>query len=226
MLDIHPPHEAAHTWKDFFIHIATIVIGLLIAIGLEQTVEYFHHRHQVHRMEDAVRSEQSENRSNIVRDLGLLDRKAAEAQQNLDRLQASPDGDVHLTSLNSEIVYALLDTAWLGMRDSGLIATVPEMLANNGWKIEYTLQRTNAYIQEADRVRELIGGLLRLRSPARPLSPAELQALRIDYGDYLQQLSHLRQSFMTVDLMIELAQQDKSLSPSNVEQARALRINH
>ena len=25
MLDVHPPHEAAHTWKDFFIHIATIV---------------------------------------------------------------------------------------------------------------------------------------------------------------------------------------------------------
>jgi hypothetical protein len=47
MLDVHVPHEAAHTWKDFFIHLATIVIGLLIAVGLAQTVEYFHHRHQV-----------------------------------------------------------------------------------------------------------------------------------------------------------------------------------
>jgi hypothetical protein len=27
MLDVHPPHEAAHTWKDFLIHIATIVIS-------------------------------------------------------------------------------------------------------------------------------------------------------------------------------------------------------
>jgi hypothetical protein len=48
MLDVHPPHEIVHTWKSFLIHIATIVIGLLIAIGLEQTVEYFHHRHQAH----------------------------------------------------------------------------------------------------------------------------------------------------------------------------------
>jgi hypothetical protein len=47
MLDVHPPHEAAHTWRDFLIHIATIVVGLLIAIGLEQTVEFFHHRHQL-----------------------------------------------------------------------------------------------------------------------------------------------------------------------------------
>jgi|GEM_PF-3654432 len=28
MLDVHPPHEAAHTWRDFFIHIVTIVLGL------------------------------------------------------------------------------------------------------------------------------------------------------------------------------------------------------
>ena len=47
MLDVHPPHGAVHTWKDFFVHLTTIVIGLLIAVGLEQTVEYFHHRHQV-----------------------------------------------------------------------------------------------------------------------------------------------------------------------------------
>jgi hypothetical protein len=47
MLDVHAPHEDLHTWKSFFIHLATIVIGLLIAVGLEQTVEYFHHRQQV-----------------------------------------------------------------------------------------------------------------------------------------------------------------------------------
>lgn len=46
MFDVHPPHAAAHTWTDFFIHIATIVIGLFIAVGLEQIVEFIHHRHQ------------------------------------------------------------------------------------------------------------------------------------------------------------------------------------
>jgi hypothetical protein len=47
MLDVHAPHETIDTWKAFSIHLATIVIGLLIAVGLEQTVEYFHHRQQV-----------------------------------------------------------------------------------------------------------------------------------------------------------------------------------
>jgi hypothetical protein len=35
MLDVHPPHTAVHGWRDFFIHIVTIVSGLL-AISLEQ----------------------------------------------------------------------------------------------------------------------------------------------------------------------------------------------
>ncbi len=48
MLDVHPPHDSVHTWKSFFIHIATITIGLLIAVCLEKAVEYFHHRHQAH----------------------------------------------------------------------------------------------------------------------------------------------------------------------------------
>ena len=47
MLDVHAPHQTVHSWKDFLVHIAAISIGLLIAVGLEQTVELFHHRHQV-----------------------------------------------------------------------------------------------------------------------------------------------------------------------------------
>ena len=39
MLDVHTPHEPIHTRKGFFIHIATICVGLLIAVGLEQSVE-------------------------------------------------------------------------------------------------------------------------------------------------------------------------------------------
>ncbi len=57
MLDVHPPHAPTHTWKDFFIHIATIVVGLLIAIGLEQTVEAFHHRHERHQLREDLRAE-------------------------------------------------------------------------------------------------------------------------------------------------------------------------
>jgi hypothetical protein len=47
MLDVHPPDHAVHSWGDFFVHITTIVIGLLIAVGLEQAVESIHHHNEV-----------------------------------------------------------------------------------------------------------------------------------------------------------------------------------
>ena len=61
MLDVHPPHQAAHTWTDFLIHIATIVVGLLIALGLEQTVEHVHLRHELNETRVALKREQREN---------------------------------------------------------------------------------------------------------------------------------------------------------------------
>jgi len=50
MLDVHPAHHAATTWRDFFIHIATIVLGLLIAVALEQTVEAVQHSIERHEL--------------------------------------------------------------------------------------------------------------------------------------------------------------------------------
>jgi len=61
MLDVQPPHEPTHTWKDAFIHIGIITVGLLLAIGLEQTVEFFHHRHEAEHAREMLRQEIEEN---------------------------------------------------------------------------------------------------------------------------------------------------------------------
>lgn len=60
-MEVHPPHQSIHTWRDFFIHIATIVVGLLIAVGLEQGVEMLHHRHQRHQLEEDIHAEAARN---------------------------------------------------------------------------------------------------------------------------------------------------------------------
>jgi hypothetical protein len=61
MLDVHPAHHAATTWKDFFIHVATICLGLLIAVGLEQGIEALHRRHQLHELERNLEEETLRN---------------------------------------------------------------------------------------------------------------------------------------------------------------------
>jgi hypothetical protein len=61
MLDVHPAHHAANSWRDFFVHIATIVLGLLIAVGLEQTVEYIHNQVQVAEFRKTLATERRVN---------------------------------------------------------------------------------------------------------------------------------------------------------------------
>jgi hypothetical protein len=87
MLDVHAPHDRVHSWSDFFIHIATIVIGLLIAVGLEQTVEYFHHRHQAREGLDLLRREIDANRLSLAYDDKVLTFSEREQHANLGVLQ-------------------------------------------------------------------------------------------------------------------------------------------
>jgi hypothetical protein len=60
-MEVHPPHQPLHSWKDFWIHLGTITIGLLIAISLEQSVEKLHHLHQRHQLEEQLRGEGERN---------------------------------------------------------------------------------------------------------------------------------------------------------------------
>jgi hypothetical protein len=60
-MDVHPPQGGIHTWRDFWIHLGTITIGLLIAIGLEQSVEWMHRIHEMHALQGELRGEGDEN---------------------------------------------------------------------------------------------------------------------------------------------------------------------
>jgi hypothetical protein len=85
MLDVHPAHHAAQTWRDFFIHIATIVLGLLIAVGLEQTVEYIHHRRELTTAREELRVE-------VEQDSAIADRNT----KAIHELQAKLNADMAL----------------------------------------------------------------------------------------------------------------------------------
>jgi hypothetical protein len=74
MLEVHSPHEPVHSWTDAFIHIAIIVVGLLIAVGLDEAVEYIHHLHQLHVLEEDLRQETLINRDRGQFNLAYIDR--------------------------------------------------------------------------------------------------------------------------------------------------------
>ena len=83
MLDVHPPHEAAHSWSDFLIHLVTITVGLLIALSLEGCVEWQHHRHLVHDAEASLQVEIRGNASGLAGTLTNVHKQQDELKRDL-----------------------------------------------------------------------------------------------------------------------------------------------
>lgn len=123
-MEVHPPGHAIHSWRDFIIHIATIVVGLLIAIGLEQSVEALHHKHLLHQAREQLREEMAENRRTLTRDQHLLEVARNDSRYNIDLLSTPPhDGAKSLRfgwSWNS-----MQSSAWTTARETGALALMP-----------------------------------------------------------------------------------------------------
>ncbi|THD65960.1 hypothetical protein [Phenylobacterium sp.] len=64
-MDIHRP-KAAHSVREFLIEIGTIICGILIALGLEQTIELLHWRHVVGEEREALKDELGQLRAAML----------------------------------------------------------------------------------------------------------------------------------------------------------------
>jgi len=125
MIDVHPPHQPVHTWKDFLIHMSAICLGLLIAIGLEQTVEYIHHRFQAREARASIQQELTENASLVQHNLTRLGADKAELAKDMDVLNSNAT-DAQALSLIQYSWYLLRqhDAAWNAAKTDGSIALI------------------------------------------------------------------------------------------------------
>ena len=134
MLDVHPAHHAASTWRDFFIHIATIVIGLVIAVGLEQAVEAVHHHHQREALIADFRGECERNISLADSNIKSMQRERAWEQMWLDALRKSAldprIATVVLPARPTANQYeGVTRSVWAIGKSNGTAALLPETLA-------------------------------------------------------------------------------------------------
>jgi hypothetical protein len=130
MLDVHAPHSKIHGYGEFFLHLFTITVGLLIATQIESCMEW---RHHVHLAEDARTSLHQE----IVRN--LADMKEAQSGQMkwrqeveddlraLSRIQDHPNdpGAQHAKLAFNFHSIDLRDTAWRTAQTTGALAYMP-----------------------------------------------------------------------------------------------------
>jgi hypothetical protein len=196
MLDVHPPHEPIHTWKGFVIHIATITIGLLIAIGLEQMVEYFHHRHQAAAIAGKLKAESYENIAIVRGDIKNCDETLAAIRFIVDSLNrkpsASPAAPWTPPVLPEARILKPSSAEWLIASDSALLQLLPTALVANYYKIEVTRENAWVVYSDARRSRLKLNALLDVYAGQSLLSSSDTLAIRLALSEYAQYLGDLK----------------------------------
>jgi len=142
VLDVHPPHEPVHGWRDFLLHILTITIGLLIALGLEAGVEAIHHHHIVKDARANIREEVEENQKVIALDQRYLASNANTLRQNiaiLTQLKSHP-GQSPKPTLNFPWSWnSPSAAAWDTARNTGAV-TLMSYEDAHGYSLTYAQQ--------------------------------------------------------------------------------------
>jgi hypothetical protein len=128
VIDVHPPHEPAHSWTDFLLHLGTITIGLLIALSLEGCVEWQHHRHLVHDAEASLQLEIENNAKGTQGALDDLHRQQATLKQDvvvlkeIERTHKMPEhGHIEVAFR----IHGFEDVGWKTAQSTGALSYMP-----------------------------------------------------------------------------------------------------
>jgi hypothetical protein len=149
MLDVHAPGHSMHTRMDFFLHLFTITIGLLIALGLENTVEWVHHVHQRREADANIVSELRDNE----KDLDELLRAAPKERASLigalkfldDHMQKKP---TNIKSIELGMTLATLsDASWQTANTNNALSYM-EYAHVKRYSAAYAMQRQFNTLQE------------------------------------------------------------------------------
>jgi hypothetical protein len=131
VIDVHAPHEPVLNWRDFFIHLATITIGLLIALSLEGCVERQHHRHLVHDAEASLQAEIKNNEKEMADTLSRLHEEQAALKRDIVAIRYIR---VHKSSQGQSInlsfaIHRFQDVGWKTTQSTGAFSYMPYGLA-------------------------------------------------------------------------------------------------
>jgi hypothetical protein len=182
VFDVHPPNTAIHGWREFLVHLATITIGLLIALGLEGAVEWLHHRHIVHQAQTGLLTEITINADGIARKITGLQKHEEELKRDVDILKQMI---AHPGVANHETTTVALDLTGF---DSVSWATAQATGATTYMAYPTVRQYSDIYAEQAEidvQVRQAmrdfsvtIGPFLNAKSGEGPMNPEDAKVMK------------------------------------------------
>jgi hypothetical protein len=122
-MEIHAPHGPVRSLKEFLTHIAIITIGILIALSLEQSIEWRHNRHLVQEARTNIVAEMQANQQELHDNLPRLKQNEELLRRTLTYVNQLKDHkktnepDIKL-NLN---FFFLQDTSWNTAQSTGAL---------------------------------------------------------------------------------------------------------
>lgn len=163
-MEVHAPDHAIHTWREFLVHMGTICLGLLIAIGLEQTVEWMHRRHET----AELRRELAEDTTAAIEDArntedvhASIYRYLIQVRRDARKAMDTP-GPIVLQPLHRGTADEPMEPTWMAAKASGEVSLLSplEVKAYSEVDDNMTLLRDQFKItNEARQVRQDIQSL-------------------------------------------------------------------
>ncbi len=203
MLDVHPPHQAAHTWKEFFIHIATIVIGLIIAVCLEQAVEAIHHHHEASDLREELHAESEQ----IIFDSERTDKGLAWQVRWLDKriqqVKLAVWNGVPLPEPDTDDIPYFAspdDPIWRSVKASALVPRLTKGEVNGFSEIEYV---ANTVRLDDTNYRNALLQVTRFHSRFPSLADGQPDFTKAGREDLLAYLDLLTQAASLTGLYLE-----------------------
>jgi hypothetical protein len=123
MVEVHPPEAGIHSFRDFLLHLLTITIGLLIALGLDAGVEKLHQRSLRIEATENIRQEMEHNRKELAESRNAIEQEKSNLIGMLKFLQArvqSKPYNIRSLSLNF-ILATTSDASWRTASATGVI---------------------------------------------------------------------------------------------------------
>jgi len=228
VLDVHPPHEPVHGWRDFIIHIATITVGLLIALGLEATVEWIHHRQEVAETRDALHAEMQVNLGRFSANTNYFRQDLRSLQGNLadfTYLQHHPGTSAE--KLPARLIWTSSNarmevSAWTTAHERGIAGYMPQSEVMRENELYSFYERIDkAHEEEADALAEAVGYMFQDPDPAK-MTPAQVDR-EVELTKRVLSL-HLRHGFLMQNLAEEF--HDFEPAPTRNELQDALHMGN
>lgn len=147
MLDVHPPEHGLHGIRDFTVHLLTITVGLVIALGLENGAEALHHRHQGEEAERLIRAELTNNRATLQQ-LSPQLKEEYQAMRTLEAFLLARSRGAEAESPTGKITFHegnIPDSAWRTAASTGALSYLnydEVQRFSDAYKQQDLLQRT------------------------------------------------------------------------------------